>query len=173
MTAAIFAHHATLLFIALVLSAAQIRAATVVGIRGPQFTLNGQLTYTAATGFPQADPNIAGTLLNVRAVQAIFDDANYPQMGSRTNPYVSNTLGNISWDYPEGPWDAERNVREFLAALPLWRHCGLLAFTVNLQGGGPPHGNLKPAYADRLRRVIAKADRLGMVVIVGFFYFGS
>jgi len=58
------------------------RGATIVGIRGPQFTINGQLTYTAAAGFVHADPNIAGTLLNVRAVQAIFDDANYPGMGS-------------------------------------------------------------------------------------------
>ena len=190
---AMFAHYATILLVALALSGAPIRGATVVGIRGPQFTLNGQLTYSAATGFPQADPNLAGTLLNVRAVQGIFDDANYPQMGSRKNPYRSNTLGDIFWDYPDGPWDAERNVREFLAALPDWRRCGLLAFTVNLQGGGPPdgnygekiylqphnnsgfdpHGNLKPAYADRLRRVISEADRLGMVVIVGFFYFGS
>jgi hypothetical protein len=168
-------------------------AATVVGIRGPHFTINGNLTYTAASGFPSADPHLAGTLLNVRAVQAIFDDENYPKAGSRSQPYHSNTLGDIFWDYPDGPWDPERNVREFLAALPDWRRSGLLAFTVNLQGGGPPdgnygekitlqpqnnsgfdpHGNLKPAYAARLRRVIAEADRLGMVVIVGFFYFGS
>src|SRR5260370_9843121 len=188
-----FAYYATILLVALALSGAQISGATVVGIRGPQFTLNGQLTYSTATGFPQADPNPACTLLNVRAVQGIFDDANYPRMGSRKNPYHSNTLGDIFWDYPDGPWDAERNVREFLAALPDWRRCGLLAFTVNLQGGGPPDGNygekvyfqphnnsgfdplgnLKPAYADRLRRVIAEADRLSMVVIVGFFYFGS
>ena len=188
-----FAHHAKVLSVALALAGAQIRGATTVGIRGPQFTLNGQLTYTTAAGFPKADPNLAGILLNVRAVQGIFDDANYPKMGSRRNPYQSNTLGDIFWDYPDGPWDAERNVREFLAALPEWRRCGLLAFTVNLQGGGPPdgnygekiylqpqnnsgfdpHGNLKPAYADRLGRVISEADRLGMVVIVGFFYFGS
>lgn len=168
-------------------------AQTVIGIRGSQFTLNGQPTYTAGSGFPKADPNIAGTLLNVRAVQAIFDDANYPNGGSRTHPYHSNTLGDIIWDYPDGPWNAERNVKEFLGALPDWRRCGVLAFTVNLQGGGPPdgnygergmmqphdnsgfdaQGNLKPAYADRLRRVITEADRLGMVVIVGFFYFGS
>src|SRR6202165_2733036 len=171
----------------------QLRGATVVGIRGPHFTLNGQLAYSAAAGFPQADPNLAGTLLNVRAVQGIFDDANYPRMGSRENPYHSNTLGNVFWDYPDGPWAAERNTREFAAALPGWRRSGLLAFTVNLQGGGPPdgnygekitlqphnnsgfdpEGNLKPAYAQRLRRTIAEADRLGMVVIVGFFYFGS
>lgn len=168
-------------------------AQTVIGIHGSQFTLNGQPTYTAGSGFPHADPNLAGTLLNVRAVQAIFDDANYPNGGSRVHPYLSNTLGNIFWDYPDGPWNAERNVSEFLAALPDWRRCGVLAFTVNLQGGGPPdgnygergtmqphdnsgfdpHGNLKPAYADRLRRVITEADHLGMVVIVGFFYFGS
>ncbi len=58
--------------------------------------------------------------------------------------------------------------------------------TVNLQGGGPidgnsskeylnsgfdSHGVLKPAYADRLRRVIEEADHLGMVVIVGFFLY--
>src|SRR5260370_37443458 len=90
-----FAYYATILLVALALSGTQIRGATVVGIRGPQFTLNGQLTYSAAAGFPQADPNLAGTLLNVRAVQGIFDDANYPQMGSRERPYHSNTLGNI------------------------------------------------------------------------------
>jgi hypothetical protein len=59
----------------------------------------------------------------------------------RLYPYQSNTLGPIFWDYPDGPWDPERNVREFLAALPAWRRCGLLAVTVNLQGGGPPDGN--------------------------------
>lgn len=166
---------------------------TVVGIHGSQFTINGVPTYTAAAGFPAADPNIEGTLLNVRAVQAIFDDANYPNGGSRAHPYTSNTMGQVFWDYPDGPWDPERNLREFLAALPSWRRAGILAFTVNLQGGGPPdgnygeknalqphlnsgfdeHGNLKPAYASRLKRVIERADDLGMVVIVGFFYQGS
>jgi hypothetical protein len=168
-------------------------SATVVGIRGSQFTVNGAPTYTAASGFPSANPNVAGTLLNVRAVQAIFDDANYPNLGTRAHPYHTNTMGEVSWEYPEGGWDPERNVREFLAALPEWRRSGLGAFTVNLQGGGPPDGNygekvsmqphwnsgfdpeghLKPAYAERLRRVITEADRLGMVVIVGFFYQGS
>lgn len=171
------------------LAAAQTR--TVVGIHGSQFTINGHTTYTAAAGFPSADPNIEGTLLNVRAVQAIFDDANYPNTGSQAHPYQSDTMGNVSWDYPGEKWNPERNLREFLAALPDWRRAGVLAFTVNLQGGGPAdgnfghgmqphlnsgfdsHGNLKPAYAERLRRVIAEADRLGMVVIVGFFYQGS
>lgn len=175
------------------IASTQARAATVVGIHGSQFTINGNPTYTPSAGFPSADANLYGTLLNVRAVQAIFDDANYPNQGSRAHPYPTNTIGTVSWDYPDGPWDPERNVREFIAALPEWRQCGLLAFTVNLQGGGPPdgnygekvsmqphynsgfdpQGNLKPAYSSRLQRVIAEADRLGMVVIVGFFYQGS
>jgi len=104
----------------------QCRGQTVVGIRGAQFTINGQPTYTAASGFPSANHNLAGTLLNVRAVQAVFDDANYPGKGSRANPYHSVTQGEIFWDYPDGPWDPERNVREFLDALPSWRRCGLL-----------------------------------------------
>jgi hypothetical protein len=164
---------------------------TKVGIHGAEFTLNGQPTYTAASGFPAADQNIEGTLLNVRAVQAIFDDANYPQSGSKANPYDSHGFGPISFDYPDGPFSADRNLREFLAALPTWRACGVLAITVNLQGGGPTDGNfgalaqpqsnsgfdskgnLKPAYAERLKRVIEEADKLGMVVIVGYFYGGE
>jgi hypothetical protein len=183
----------TIFLLLLPIGMAQTHGKTVVGIRGSQFTINGEPSYTPASGFPSADPNLAGTLLNVRAVQAIFDDANYPNQGSRVHPYESNTLGPVFWDYPDGSWDPDRNVREFLATLPDWRRCGLLAFTVNFQGGGPPdgnygeritrqphdnsgfdrNGNLKQPYADRLRRVITEADRLGMVVIVGFFYFGS
>lgn len=173
--------------------AAQQPARTVVGIRGSHFLINGQPTYTAAAGFPNADPNLTGTLLNVRAVQAIFDDANYPQGGTKAKPYPTNTMGDVAFDYPDGKWDPDRNVQEFIDALPDWRRAGLMAFTVNLQGGGPvdgnygedvpmqphynsgfdPQGALKPAYAKRLEKVLAAADRLGMVVIVGFFYQGS
>ena len=164
----------------------------VVGIHGSLFTINGHPTYTPESGFPNADTNLVGTLLNVRAVQAVFDDANYPKQGTRKNPYPTAVMGDVSWDYPDtGKWDPERNTREFIAALPEWRRTGLLAFTVNLQGGGPTDGNfglggqpvdntgfdaqgkLKPAYAKRLQDIIAAADRNGMVVIVGFFYFGQ
>ena len=118
---------------------------------------------------------IEGLLMNVRAVQAIFDDL---------NPETRN-----KWAYPDtGKWDPERNTREFIAALPEWRRNGLLAFTVNLQGGSPegysksqpwentaidPDGNLRPAYMNRLGRVLDRADELGMVAIVGYFYFGQ
>jgi hypothetical protein len=162
-----------------------------VGIRGSQFTLNGDPTYTASGGFSAADPSIEGTLLNVRAVQGIFDDAHYPSLGSREHPYKSSLGEPVFFDYPDGPFSPSRNLSEFLEALPAWRRVGLLAFTVNLQGGGPSdgnfgihdqphlnsgfdsHGNLKPAYAARLKKVIERADQLGMVVIVGFFYQGS
>ena len=145
---------------------------TEVSIRGDQFLLNGKPTYA---GRSYKGMKIEGLLMNVRAVQAIFDDAN-PE--TRTK-----------WAYPDtGKWDAERNVREFVGALPEWRRHGLLAFTVNLQGGSPegyskgqpwentaidPDGNLRPAYMDRLSRVLDRADELGMVAIVGYFYFGQ
>ncbi len=182
-----------LFLLVLITSFTSAQSRTVVGIRGSFFTINEKATYTPEAGFPKADANLTGTLLNVRAVQGIFDDSNYPNGGSKAHPYASNTMGKVYWDYPDGLWDPERNIREFLTALPKWREAGILAVTVNLQGGGPPdgnygekqamqphlnsgfdpHGNLKPAYATRLRRVIEEADRLGMVVIVGFFYQGS
>src|SRR5213592_4135326 len=93
------------------------------------------------------------------------------------------------WAYPDtGVWDAERNVREFMAMLPVYRQHGLRAVTVNLQGGSPegysreqpwensafaPDGALRPTYAKRLRRVLDGADAGGLVVIVGFFYQGQ
>lgn len=72
--------------------------------------------------------------------------------------------------------------------MPLWRQHGLLAFTVNLQGGSPQgysqaqpwhnsainaDGTLRPDYMDRLERLLNRADALGMVVILGIFYFGQ
>ncbi|MEO8596418.1 MAG: hypothetical protein ABI759_24075 [Candidatus Solibacter sp.] len=145
---------------------------TEVSIRGNQFFLDGKPTYP---GRSYKGMKIEGLLMNVRAVQAIFDDLN-PDTRSK-------------WAYPDtGKWDPERNVTEFVAALPEWRRHGLLAFTVNLQGGSPegysktqpwensafdPDGNLRPAYMQRLARVLDRADELGMVAIVGYFYFGQ
>jgi hypothetical protein len=148
------------------------RRKTEVSIRGDQFRINGRPTYAGRTW---KGHRIEGLLFNARLVQGIFDDLN-PQ--TRTN-----------WAYPDtGRWDPERNTREFLAAMPAWRRHGLLAFTINLQGGNPrgytrdqpwhnsaitPEGRLRPDYLARLERVLDHADELGMVVILGVFYFGQ
>jgi hypothetical protein len=118
---------------------------------------------------------IEGLLMNSRMVQGIFDDAN-PETRPR-------------WRYPDtNQWDPERNTREFVAAMPAWRRHGLLAFTINLQGGSPegyskaqpwetggfaPDGSLKPPFVRRLGTILDRADELGMVAILGCYYFGQ
>src|SRR5687767_12966447 len=93
---------------------------TTVGIRGDAFLVNGKPTYAGRTF---RGKKVEGLLFNSRMVQGIFDDRN-PQ--TRKN-----------WDYPDGPWDPERNTREFLAQMPAWRKAGMIGFTINLQGGSP------------------------------------
>lgn len=145
---------------------------TTVSIVGDQFHINGQPTYAGRTWKGQ---KIEGLMMNSRMVQAAFDDLN-PETISR-------------WTYADtGKWDPERNVREFLAAMPIWRAHGLLSIGVNFQGGSPEgysskqpwinnayraDGTLLPDYAARMKRVIDFADDLGMVVVLGYFYFGQ
>lgn len=145
---------------------------TAISITDDAFYINGNITYPGR--FYNGD-RIEGLLMNSRMVQGIFDDRN-PETVSM-------------WAYPDtGKWDAERNTREFLDAMPDWRSYGLLALTINLQGGSPEgyskgqpwynsgieaDGSLNPDYIDRLQRIIDRADELGMVVIVGYFYFGQ
>lgn len=157
-----------LVFPALAIAAAKTHQ-TTVAIHGDSFTINGQPTYA---GRSWNGRSIEGLLFNSRMVQGIFDDAN-PETVSR-------------WAYPDThKWDPDRNTNEFVAAMPEWRSHGLLAFTINLQGGSPEgysksqpwlnsafteDGALKPAYTARLKRILNRADELGMVVIVGYFY---
>lgn len=69
-----------------------------------------------------------------------------------------------------------------------WRRHGLLSFTINLQGGSPQgysqnqpwhnnafneDGSLRAEYLRRLEPILARADELGMIAIVGYFYFGQ
>ena len=90
-------------------------------IQGDAFLINGKPTYKGRTWNGK---KIEGLLLNSRMVQAIFDDLNPETRGK--------------WAYPDTEkWDADRNTREFVAAMPEWRKHGLLAFTLNLQGGSP------------------------------------
>ena len=145
---------------------------THVAVEGEAFVIDGEPTYRgrAWRGHP-----VEGLLLNSRMVQATFDDENPETCGL--------------WAYPDtGVWDPERNIREFIQAMPVYREQGLLAVTVNLQGGNPqgyrkdqpwlnsafePDGTTKPAHLERTGRVLQRADELGMVVILGVFYFGQ
>jgi hypothetical protein len=145
---------------------------TSVEIHGEDFWIDGAPTYA---GRVWEGRRVEGLLLNARMVQATFDDLN---PATRTR-----------WAYPDsGQWDPRRNIREFCEALPTYRARGLLAVTVNFQGGSPegysrdqpwensafsPEGALRPAFADRMRWALDAADAAGMVVIVGYFYQGQ
>jgi len=145
---------------------------TNLSIVAGDFQIDGKPTYA---GRSWRGHRLEGLLLNSRMVQATFDDLN-PQTVAR-------------WAYADtGKWDAERNTREFIAAMPEWKQHGLLAVTVNFQGGSPegyssaqpwetgaftPEGALRPEFAERMRRVLDAADAQGMVVILGYFYFGQ
>jgi hypothetical protein len=147
---------------------------TVVSIQRDRFLINGSPTYSEVPG---VEEKVLGRLINFRAVQAIFDDAN-----PATRP---------NWCYPDGSeFDPDRQTDEFIGLLPEYYRHGIRAITINLQGGGPkggqftreqqwvntgltPTGYLKPDYVDRLDRVLSAADRNGMVVILGIFYFGQ
>ena len=141
---------------------------TRISIRDAQFLINGRATYEGVAG-------VEGLLLNTRLVQGVFDDL---------NPETRHL-----WAYADtGVWDAERNTAEFIAAMPSWQAHGVLAFTLNLQGGSPygysqeqpwinsafdADGALRDDYMARTHRILEAADGLGMVVILGLFYFGQ
>ncbi len=144
---------------------------TSVSIDGDAFLINGMPTLK---GRVWRGVSVEGLLPNARLVQGIFDDLN-PDTQPR-------------WAYPDTKrWDPERNTAEFVAAMPSWRSHGLLAFTLNLQGGSPmgygnkgwintaftADGTLRPDYMARAKRIIDRADELGMVVILGLYYFGQ
>jgi hypothetical protein len=151
---------------------AQNKTHTIVAIKNDQFYINGKPTYEKRywNGF-----KIEGLLLNSRMVQGIFDDL---------NPETKNT-----WIYPDTKkWDPDRNTSEFVMNMEKWRSFGLLSFTINMQGGSPQgyssaqpwynsayteDGSLRPEYMARLEKILNRADELGMVPIVGLFYFGQ
>jgi hypothetical protein len=150
---------------------------TEVTIVGQQFYINGEPTYkgrTWTTSYGGEYP-VEGLLMNARLVQGIFDDLNPETQGQ--------------WAYPDTKeWDPDRNTSEFIDAMASWKENGLLAFTLNLQGGCPygycrqqpwdnsafaPDGSLRPDFMNRLERILNHADDLGMVVILGYYYFGQ
>ena len=145
---------------------------TIIEIKGDQFFINGKPTYENRYW---KGLKIEGLLLNSRMVQGIFDDMN------------PETVEN--WIYPDTKkWDADRNTKEFVKNMKKWRDNGLLSFTINMQGGSPQgysqsqpwhnsgyfdDGSLRPEYMARLEKILDQADKLGMVPILGLFYFGQ
>jgi len=141
---------------------------TIVSIQNEKFLINGIPTYKERSwqGY-----SIEGLLMNSRMVQGIFDDLN-PETAGR-------------WKYTDThKWDADRNTDEFIKAMDSWYAKGLLAFTLNLQGGSPlgygnkgwinsainTKGELRPEYMARLERILSRANEIGMVVILGIYY---
>ncbi len=148
------------------------QSVTKVSVKGEKFYINGKPTFEGKTW---NGISVEGLLPNSRMVQGVFDDLN-PETVSK-------------WNYPDtGKWDPERNTNEFIRAMGDWRRHGLLAFTINFQGGSPegysanqpwennafePNGEIRQAYFDRMEHIVKSADELGMVVILGIFYFGQ
>ncbi|MEM1026841.1 MAG: hypothetical protein AAGJ38_02045 [Planctomycetota bacterium] len=137
-------------------------------IDGTRFRFDNEFTYADN---PEGRADVHGLLMNARFIQGIFDDRANPERFAR---------------FGHDQWDADAQTDRLIAALPNWYRSGLRAFTVGFQGGGPcfttenptidnnPFGlrgdTLDPAYAERMDRLIRAADKLGMAVIVSFFY---
>merc|ERR1719242_1497935 len=102
-------------------------------------------------------------------IQGIWDD------------YNASTVD--LWTYPDtNKWDAERNTREFVGNMSVWRSQQLLSFTVGLQGGCPfgycssqpwivsaydfETGALDKAFFGRLDKILSTAEELGQIPIV-------
>jgi CubicO group peptidase (beta-lactamase class C family) len=118
-------------------------------VKNKQWFLNDAVTYRGAKA--------EGRLMNVRVVNAVFEDARRPA------------------------FDPEANTERFVRHIADYVKHGVRAFTINLQGGMPGYegavnsafdadGNLRAAYLRRVRRVIEACDRAGAVVILGCFY---
>ncbi|MCD6289025.1 MAG: hypothetical protein J7M34_00875 [Anaerolineae bacterium] len=122
---------------------------TRVSIQGNRWHINDKVTYPRAPA--------EGLLMNVRMVNATFEDLNRPD------------------------FDPEANTDRFIAQIPDYAAHGVRAFTLNLQGGFPgyegavnsafnPDGTLREPYLHRVKRVIEACDQQGIVVILGCYY---
>jgi len=117
----------------------------------------------------------SGLLMNARMIHAATEDYN---IGTHQH-----------WAYPGGAWSAQRNVNEFMAALPTYASYGLDMVTIGMQGGHPryhctddanmrqrnysmfaPDGTLRADAKVRLGDAIRRADANTIVVNVQYFY---
>ncbi len=130
-------------------AAACAAAKTTVTIVDGRWHLNGSITYPGTRA--------EGLLMNLRAVNATFEDRNRLD------------------------FDSDGNTTEFIDQLPDYIAHGMRGFTLCLQGGMPgyegavnsafdPDGTLRPAYLARVQRVLEACDRQGAAVILGCYY---
>jgi len=140
---------------------------TKLSIQGNKFLINDRLSYSE---FPRCPQEYQGLLMNARFIQGIFDD--------QRDKARFNRFGRT--------FDAEQNTEELITALHEWYQYGIRAITVGFQGGGTcftidnrtidnnpfqaDGTTIDAAYLRRLKKIIAAADELGMVVIVSYFY---
>src|SRR5436190_16909251 len=122
---------------------------TRVGVSRDVWTINDELVVR--------DSQAEGLLMNVRMVNAVFEDSRRPE------------------------FDPTANTAAFVARIPEYSASGVTAFTVGLQGGFPGYegavnsaflsdGSLAGPYFDRVRQVIEACDRQGTIVILSCFY---
>ena len=148
---------------------------THVDIQGEKFYLNGRPTWQ---GQKWRGHSIEGLLFNSRMVQGVFDDM--------------NVKTRWRWSYPDGSdFDPQRNSEELRDQLTHYAASGLNAITIGMQGASPcgsswpcdaaglnerdfsgfaHDGSLRIPFFERMGMVIEEADRLGMVIIMQFFY---
>jgi len=169
--------------------------ATRLSIEGTSFLTNGEPTYKGT--------RVQGLLLNVRTVNATFDDTDGDTaMWADDGRHPENDhAGYGPWTSPES---AEANTRRYIAGLSEYRAHGVLMVNLNLQGGHPlqgrsdaswwqgsaqdgpegmrrilhnsalrADGSLDETYMKRIAWVIEACDELGMAVNLQLFYFGQ
>lgn len=122
---------------------------TRISLRENRWYLNETVTYPGAPA--------EGLLMNVRMVNAVFEDANHPEL------------------------DLAEITRRFVAQIPDYVAHGVRAFTLCLQGGFPGYegainsafrsdGSLSAEYLERVQWVIEAADRAGAAIILSCYY---
>jgi len=125
---------------------------TRIAVKDGFWEINGKPTYEGA--------DTEGLLMGVRMVNCTFNDRN-----TKTSPRG---------------FDADKNTDAFLKKLPRYVSYGVNTIILNLQGGDPgyagsinsafdPDGSLREADLRRVSRVIEACDKIGAVVILGYF----
>ncbi len=120
-----------------------------ISISGSSWLIEGSITYPGAPA--------EGLLMNVRMVNATFEDRNRPD------------------------FDPDVNTDAFVSHISDYYRHGIRAFTLCLQGGMPGYeqalnsayegdGSLRPDYLARVERVLRVCDETGVAVILGCFY---